>query len=389
MCLRVSSLTRAAFVCVCVCAIASTGALTASPPSSAPSLESDALSSGESLYPGQGKTSSSGQYSLTYQGDGNLVLYDNGSPIWHSDSVGSAGQAAMQGDGNFVLYDSGGTPVRTSNTAGFSGAWLAVQNDGNVVIYSDGGTPLWDRYSANWSGGSPPQNKFVLLVNGSFAESPSGWTAPGSPEYNAIQATYGVAPNPWPWTTNEGLDVVYPYNGIWYGAYQLANYLASLPAGEVNIVSHSHGGNVVLASQYWSGRQIRRYIQLATPVNFDFGGWRYALGYTAVGRCQVSSASDWIQFAGASDYQIFSWAFAMYASHLLTAEAYDAYTRGDYWEFLAWAAAASFAGYEADQWFFSTKIEVEGGNQMYWSGGLSHSDMHEPFVWYNIPSVCK
>jgi hypothetical protein len=318
------------------------------------------------------------------------VLYDNGTAIWDSGTAGSsAGHAAMQGDGNFVVYDGGGSPLRASNTAGYPGAWLAVQNDGNVVVYADGGGPLWDRYSANWSGG-PPQNKYVLLVNGSFTSSPAGWSSPGSPEYNAVAATYGVAPTQWHWTSNGFTEVIAPnYSGIWEGGYHLSNFLASLPAGEVNIISHSHGGNVVLASQYWSQRPIRRYIQLATPVNWDFGGWRYAIGYTVAGRCQASSDADWVQFFGASPGQITNFAIAMYASYAGSQEAYDALNQGDWAEAFAWFAAAAFAAYVADYWFWSTKDEWEGGNITFYGYGLGHSDMHEPPVWNFIAPYCS
>jgi hypothetical protein len=48
----------------------------------------------------------------------------------------------MQDDGNFVLYDQDNAPVWASNTDGNPGAYLAVQDDGNVVVYQNG-SPLW------------------------------------------------------------------------------------------------------------------------------------------------------------------------------------------------------------------------------------------------------
>jgi Beta-galactosidase len=92
----------------------------------------------------QSLTSCNGDYTLIMQGDGNLVLYQNGTALWASNTSGSAAdEAIMQGDGNFVLYTSSGSPVWSSGTAGNDGAYLVVQNDGNVVIYSASGSTLW------------------------------------------------------------------------------------------------------------------------------------------------------------------------------------------------------------------------------------------------------
>ena len=207
------------------------------------------LASGETLSADQSRTSSSGRYTLLYQSDGNLVLYDNyGGPVWASSTFSGPGVTAMQGDGNLVVYDASWTPLWASGTSGHHGAYLEVHDDGAIVVRSPQGAALW---AAPFTPTGPPGTEpVVLLINGSFAQSPAGWTAPGSPEFNAIAASYGVSPDPWPWTSNGFWDVMPPYyDGIWYGGWQLANFLASLPAGEVNIISHSHGGNVVLASQ--------------------------------------------------------------------------------------------------------------------------------------------
>jgi WSC domain-containing protein len=106
---------------------------------------SDILSPDQSLFAGGSVTSSDGRFTLVYQGDGHLVLYQNGvGPIWASGTAGtSPGRATMQGDGNFVIYDAGGTPLWHTGTAGNPGAYLKVQSDGNVVVYSAGGAALW------------------------------------------------------------------------------------------------------------------------------------------------------------------------------------------------------------------------------------------------------
>jgi hypothetical protein len=107
------------------------------------------LTANVSLTANQSLASCNGDYTLTMQGDGNLVLYQGGTALWASGTAGSAAdEAIMQGDGNFVLYTSSGTPVWASNTAGNAGANLDVQNDGNVVIYSASGSALWSTGTA-------------------------------------------------------------------------------------------------------------------------------------------------------------------------------------------------------------------------------------------------
>jgi len=104
------------------------------------------LTGDQRLYPDQSLYSPSGRFRLIYQLDGNLVLYDGGSPIWASNTFGSPGFAIMQLDGNFVVYDAGGTPVWDSGTVGNGGAYVALQDDGDLVVYRSDGAAAW------WSG---------------------------------------------------------------------------------------------------------------------------------------------------------------------------------------------------------------------------------------------
>ncbi len=102
------------------------------------------------------------QLTLTFQSDGNFVLYrwisgqGFGSAIWATNTSGkSVGVAAMQTDGNFVLYDSIARPYWSTNTWNCPGSWnyrqLDLQADENVVLYmwpSNGGgrQAKWDRW---------------------------------------------------------------------------------------------------------------------------------------------------------------------------------------------------------------------------------------------------
>jgi hypothetical protein len=107
------------------------------PPTSAQLVPNQALHANDRL------VSADGQSFFTYQGDGNLVLYTPGGPVWASSTVGSPGTAIMQSDGNLVIYDGSGAPVWASHTEGNPGAFLSLLNDGRFAIYRADGTPLW------------------------------------------------------------------------------------------------------------------------------------------------------------------------------------------------------------------------------------------------------
>ncbi|MBW4638534.1 MAG: hypothetical protein KME05_09910 [Gloeocapsa sp. UFS-A4-WI-NPMV-4B04] len=115
--------------------------------------QGDDMQPDEVLNPGQSITSTSGQYTFVYQGDGNLVLYRNsdGRPLWGSNTWGTTpGKCVMQGDGNLVIYDQNNNPVWGSDTWQHPGSRLVVQSDGNVVMYDPNDTPVWG--TNTWQG---------------------------------------------------------------------------------------------------------------------------------------------------------------------------------------------------------------------------------------------
>ena len=114
--------------------------------SSSPTLKPD-----QTLKPEEAIHSSNGNFSLKYQGDGNLVLSDTaGKVYWNSETNGTApGYVTMQRDGNVVIFDSAGQPKWSSGTAGFEGASLALQDDGNLVVSTASKFAPWDAWTDN------------------------------------------------------------------------------------------------------------------------------------------------------------------------------------------------------------------------------------------------
>ncbi|OGN35379.1 MAG: hypothetical protein A2568_02690 [Candidatus Yanofskybacteria bacterium RIFOXYD1_FULL_44_17] len=103
---------------------------------------SSILSSGETMGVENPILSPDGWYSLRFQSDGNLVLYNKGNPVGDSKTYNSGigGRVIMQPDGNLVLYSSSGTPLWNSKTFGNPGAYLRI--DGGAAIYSNSGVVI-------------------------------------------------------------------------------------------------------------------------------------------------------------------------------------------------------------------------------------------------------
>ena len=225
----------------------------------------------------------------------------------------------------------------------------------------------------------------TALVNGSFVSPPAAWEVPGQPDqiYEAINSWYGFAPTVAPWSPDTW---VFPpsYSDIWGGGPTMAAILAGMPPGDLNVVTHSHGGNVAILATYYMSRPLRRLINLGTPINWDLYG--YLGGAGAYGRCQISSSSDWVQFAGSSPTQILNFAYAIYSSVVGAIAAFNALIVGDYWGALAYFQYSVFAVIVADYWWYSTKIEVDGPTYMF--SGLGHEDLHKAGVWNAIAPYC-
>jgi hypothetical protein len=100
------------------------------------------LYQGERLNPGEQLTSDNGRYVLVMQGDGNLVEYDAGHPVWASGTNVPSSDFEAQADGNFVIYAPGHVAVWATGT-NHSGSVLTIQDDRNIVIYAPGHIAVW------------------------------------------------------------------------------------------------------------------------------------------------------------------------------------------------------------------------------------------------------
>lgn len=209
----------------------------------------------------------------------------------------------------------------------------------------------------------------------------------GSPEYQAIASTFGVQPDRFRWTDNTA--VFWPtYSGIYNGGYALASYINGLqlsPQDNLDVVAHSHGGNVVKIASYFISHPIRHLINLGTPINYDLP---LLYGNMVYHYCQVSSYTDYVQFGGSSPYQIAIYGDAQYWAAYYAYQATLDAIYGD-WDAFGWDSALA-ASYQAlaEAWWFSTKLAPDGADNIMFFGGQSHADLHEPPVWYAIQSSC-
>ena len=107
------------------------------------------LGPGQRLAGGNNLVSPNGQYVLSMQTDGNLVLYAGPQRIvnWSSRTSGPIDNnavLAMQDDGNLVVYARGGPKFATgTNSPANAYPSLEVQDDGNVAVYAQGHRAIW------------------------------------------------------------------------------------------------------------------------------------------------------------------------------------------------------------------------------------------------------
>lgn len=119
------------------------------------------LATGASLTAGKSITSSNGQFTLSMQSDGNLVLQGNGHVMWFSRTNGNAGaHLIMQADGNLVIYSAGGAAVWSTKTVGSNGQ-LVVASSGQLQLSTDNGVA----WTSGWTGTSYISAGTTLTAN--------------------------------------------------------------------------------------------------------------------------------------------------------------------------------------------------------------------------------
>jgi len=114
--------------------------------------------------------SQSGQYLLTMQGDGDLVLSTQGMSLWRTNTGGHPGATVtMEQDGNLLLSSPTGQLLWASNTSGHPGAYLWVGADGNIEIDAASGGAIWATGTINAflsSGQSLVGGWYLMSING-------------------------------------------------------------------------------------------------------------------------------------------------------------------------------------------------------------------------------
>jgi hypothetical protein len=79
------------------------------------------------------------QYRLSYQGDGNLVVYDKSNkPLWNSQTNGrTPNKLVFQGDGNLVLYGANNAVHWAAYCHNKGGKSLRLNDNGSLSVWSD------------------------------------------------------------------------------------------------------------------------------------------------------------------------------------------------------------------------------------------------------------
>ena len=159
---------------------------------------SDTLTGGQNLVKGESLTSSNGAYTLTLQGDGNLVLASRGHAIWASETNGQdVVRAEVQSDGNFVLYTAD-KPVWHTDTKGKKNVRLVLQDDRNLVLYAGDGA-AWSTKTET-DAPPPPEREAEAAP---AAEEAHAEEAAATPEPAPAARTYTVESGDTLWAISE------------------------------------------------------------------------------------------------------------------------------------------------------------------------------------------
>ena len=121
----------------------------------------DTLLRGQQLSAGQELVGTDGNCKLSFQQDGNLVIYaltpdGRWRVVWSPQIEGKGGVTLVQqDDGNLVVYTASGHPVWANNCDGKAIEKIVMQNDENLVSYGYDVKPRWATDTYNSSPYSP------------------------------------------------------------------------------------------------------------------------------------------------------------------------------------------------------------------------------------------
>lgn len=106
---------------------------------------SDTLAFPYTLVPSQKLTSANGQYTMTFEPSGDLVIRNSsGSSIWNScTGQGRSAFVRVSSGGQLAVHDPQAIAIWTAGPAGNPGAVLTLQNSGVAVLKTSGGATLW------------------------------------------------------------------------------------------------------------------------------------------------------------------------------------------------------------------------------------------------------
>lgn len=106
----------------------------------------NSLASGESLGMNESLYSRNGAWRLTYQSDGNLVLYRHadGIAFWHSKTWTSPGRCIMEVDGAVTVADKNGFKKTIIANQGTAKNKLVLQDNGNLQLIAPTGAVAWN-----------------------------------------------------------------------------------------------------------------------------------------------------------------------------------------------------------------------------------------------------
>jgi hypothetical protein len=83
-------------------------------------------------------------FSALLQSDGNFVISRGSAAIWSTKTSNRTGaKLSFQGDGNLVLYDSALKPIWNSGTSNNGGTGLLLSTNGVLAIVNGSGNVLW------------------------------------------------------------------------------------------------------------------------------------------------------------------------------------------------------------------------------------------------------